>query len=666
MQPPISGRSRDKTFLPQTVMMTSSTGDKEYRRLILWLAACCVLTILAYLPGLSGPFLFDDISNLSPMGPWLAGDVNWQQVLLGNNSGIFGRPLAMLSFMFNALLFGGGPLSFKITNLFIHIGCGVLVFFLCRRLFRLDERVRGSAPWWALAIAAVWLLHPMQVSTVLYIVQRMAQLSAAFVLIALLCYVHGRALIESGRLRTAAGWLFVAFPVATLAAALCKENGVLAPLFAIVLELAYFRGARRPRLVNAFFVIFLLIPGVLVAGWYALQPQKILAGYAIRDFTFAERLLTEPRVLLDYLASLLLPRGASLGLYGDDFPLSTGWLTPISTVFAMAFWLGAAVGAWLLRRRSPTFCAGVFVFLAGHVMESSVFSLEIYFEHRNYLPSLGIFMAVAGLLEMGYARLRNHVDFEKFGSIAVVLLVLGLAVATHMRAWSWQSWGVLVSQAAAAHPDSMRAQMDMAALYIKSGQYDQARAMFAKLRSNTSLTARSVGAIYPVVLDCQILGAADPAHMANLRAIAGTRFGHYETQAIEMLVHQLDTGPCQGLSNAEFAAVLSNIASKAPQRKSVSMGTLHHMAADFYNRSGDSTRARDEAQAAWSTGTVDASAGRLLARLLIIAHDYDEAEHVIGEIRERTLSYDTRTREMTNALAAELLSARQTTATKAP
>jgi hypothetical protein len=645
--------------ISQPLLPAGQDASIWHRGPTFWLAVACLLTIVAYLPGLSGPFLLDDASNLDPLGAWLAGRTTWQHVVFGNTSGLFGRPLSMLSFMLDAALFGGGPLSFKITNLLIHLGCGTLIFLLCRGLFERDERLRTRAAWWALGIATIWLLHPIQASTVLYVVQRMAQLSAALVLIALMSYLRGRHLLESGHARAAVAWLFIAFPLATLAAALGKENGVLAPLFALILELAYFHGTRRPRAIDAFFLVFLLIPGVFVIGGYALHPEKILAGYQTRDFSFTQRVLTEPRVLLDYVKAILFPIGASPGLYGDDFPLSTGLLSPISTLLAIVFWIVVALYAWWLRRRNATFFAGVFLFLAGHVMESTVLPLEIYFEHRNYLPCIGLFMAVAGLSAMGYTHLRARENSQGTMRIAAVLLVLMLGISTHMRAWTWTSWPTIVLQAAASHPDSMRAQMDLAALFVKSGQPAQARTVFARLASSSSATARNIGAIYPVVLDCQIDGSVDSTHLDKLRAVAGNHLGNYEAGALSLLVQKLNSSSCNGLSNNDLAVLLSDFASKAPQNMSPAISTLHHMAADFFNRAGDLARARAEARIAWSNEGAGPSAGLLLAHLLTGAGEYAQAEQVLAEVRQRVPPGDSQTQTSLTAVATELQQARQ-------
>ncbi|HEX5953486.1 MAG TPA: hypothetical protein VFY94_09950, partial [Rhodanobacteraceae bacterium] len=81
------------------------------------------------------------------------------------------------------------------------------------------------------------------------------------------------------------------------------------------------------------FTITLFVPAVLGFLWLlrgALRPGA-LAG---RDFTLAQRLLTEPRVLVDYLHWTLFPNPLVLSLYHDEIAISTGLLTPWTTLGA--------------------------------------------------------------------------------------------------------------------------------------------------------------------------------------------------------------------------------------------------------------------------------------------------------------------------------------------
>jgi thioredoxin-like negative regulator of GroEL len=244
------------------------------------------------------------------------------------------------------------------------------------------------------------------------------------------------------------------------------------------------------------------------------------------------------------------------------------------------------------------------------------------------------------LLGLAWARLRARENLARVAKFAAIAVVALLAFGTHMRAWSWQTWSVIVTQGAATHPGSMRAQLDLAALFIKSGQADRAYGIFANLRASEFANARNVGAIDPVVLDCQTRGEVDPQHLAAMRAVAGQRLGTYEVTAVRMLVSQLDARPCAGLGDGEMAAMLRDIATRAPQDAATyPVSTLHHIAADFFARAGDMAAAREEARIAWDA-TRNPVVGLLFVRLLAATQQYDEAQAVLAEARERIPAWD--------------------------
>lgn len=207
-----------------------------------------VLVALVYFPGVDGPFLFDDAPNIiQPIQAWLRGDTGWHEIVFGNDSGLLHRPLSNLSFALNARIGGLVPLPFKVVNVGIHILCGVSVFVLLQRLLRRDVLLGRHSAAAAICVAAVWLLHPMHVSTVLYVVQRMAQLSALFTLLALIAFVYSRDALEGGLARQGALGLLLLVPALTVFAVLSKENGALVPLLCLVIEVVYYRRAEIGR-----------------------------------------------------------------------------------------------------------------------------------------------------------------------------------------------------------------------------------------------------------------------------------------------------------------------------------------------------------------------------------------------------------------------------------
>jgi hypothetical protein len=443
-------------------------------RAISGLLALLAMAYLAYQPGLSGGFLFDDFVNLDVIGATGPVD-NWPTFFRYVTSGTAdptGRPLALLSFLVDARDWPADPGPFLRSNLILHMLNGALLFALLRALaFWLDPQDR-RADAAALLGAGLWLLHPLFVSTTLYIVQREAMLPATFVLLGLLCYVRGRGLVARGNHRAGAAWMLLGIVGGTCLALLCKGNGVLLPLLAWVLEATILQHAPATTRSEApwsrrFRGLLLALPslGVLLyvcsflPSWNAWLPH--------RDWTVGQRMLTEPRVLVDYLNLLVVPRSISTGLYNDGYPVSTGLLQPLATLPCLLLVLLLSAAAWHFRRRHPALSAGLLFYFSGHLLESSAIPLELYFEHRNYLPAMLLFWPLA----RGICALPVGVRWR--GAIGVAALLL-FAVTTFQRATLWGQPRQLAELWARQNPASSRAQATVAMMDTSGGRPDLA------------------------------------------------------------------------------------------------------------------------------------------------------------------------------------------------
>lgn len=416
------------------------------------------LTVVLYAPGLNGPFLFDDhvhitqnrwvkIESLAPADLAQA----WHSSFSAFPSN---RPLAQLSFGINHALAGLDPWAFKATNLAIHLLTGVMVFVfvrLCARAVGGTPHDEQRAALIAAATAAAWLLHPLQVSTVLYTVQRMAQLSSLGLLVALSLYLHGRLRLAAGGRGIA--WMLAAAPVAALAF-LAKENAALLPLLLLVVEITLLRSlplGARPGLIRAIQLLYIALP-LLAAGVYlASHPQLIT--YEGRTFTLDERLLTQPRVLWFYLRLLLVPDLSAFGLFHDDFVLSSGWMEPWTTLPAILGLAGLFAAALWWRRRAPVFAFAVLFFLANHLLESTIIPLEMVFEHRNYLASVAPLMLIAWSIGHVAMPLR----LRRAAVLLGVLLLTAYLVIAGLRIGHWTSYQAVVLNNVERHPRSLRA-----------------------------------------------------------------------------------------------------------------------------------------------------------------------------------------------------------------
>ena len=222
------------------------------RRYPLLMIVAMLATAALYWSGLHGPFLLDDPFNFTVIDEWRRGEASLREAVFGHQSLLFARPLAMASFVANVALGGEQPFSYKLGNLLVHLLCGALIWQTMRRLLALDPRLKDMAAPVALVLTALWLVHPLHVSTVLYPVQRMAQLSTLFTVLALAVYLSARVCIADGRLQGAYLRLFLFFPLCVLAGLLSKQNAAVAPALCLIAELAYFsRTGPRCRMSRA-------------------------------------------------------------------------------------------------------------------------------------------------------------------------------------------------------------------------------------------------------------------------------------------------------------------------------------------------------------------------------------------------------------------------------
>jgi len=433
------------------------------------LLAILVFTAAIYAPGLRGPFAFDDFNNIVRNKNLVfdgSSVEDVRQALLSGIAGPLKRPISMLSFAANRTTTGLDPFGFKLTNLAIHLLNGLLVYSLVRRLLALREKHFGErfngAPIIAAAACALWLVHPAQLTSVLYVVQRMTSLSATFVFCGLLLYLSCRAQLLAGR-----PWLWrlwIGVPTMMLLGSLTKENGALLPVFALTIEycLLQFKSAPKRRVgsLAQFYLLFVALPVLAAVAYMVLNPEWLQKPQLARPYTVFERVLTESRVLFLYLKLLVFPSIADFALYYDDFRISRSLLDPPTTVLAVGTLTLLLTAALVLRRRTPWFAFAVLWFMAAHLLESTVIMLELVHVHRNYIAYLGPILAGS----VAVSRLPVAKS-SRIGPWAVVTLVLATGGITALRAQQWSNPSELAAYEVHHRPGSARANYDLGRLY---------------------------------------------------------------------------------------------------------------------------------------------------------------------------------------------------------
>jgi len=440
-----------------------------HHKFLLLTLLSAALSILIFASGLPGGFVFDDYPNivantniqLQSLAPAALSDA----VFNGQLSG-FTRVLPTLSFALDFWRGGMDPAVFKTTNIAIHALTAFAVAWLFRALLLISGITSRRAHWGALALALAWALHPLQVSSVLYVVQRIQILSTLFLVLALLVYLNARkAQIDgqSGRI----GWLLAGL-LAGIAFS-CKEDAIMFPAYTLALEMTVlnFAAANTPlaqRLRKGYALI--AIAGIVAYLLIVVPHFWSFDVYPGRNFSSWERLMTQARVLCIYLWEILLPLPNQMPFYYDWLQPSRGILQPWTTLPALLLIAALLTMAWRLRSRRPLFALGVFLFFFGHFVTSNVIGLELAFEHRNNFPLLGAVLAIGDLLTMIGSRVRIRAAITT--SMCLLVLTL-LTSATVVRAKSWDSRLNLALTSTKLAPKSLRAWNELCVAYFDLG-----------------------------------------------------------------------------------------------------------------------------------------------------------------------------------------------------
>jgi len=421
---------------------------------LLLFSALLIATYFAYIKGLPGVFILDDQLNLSPLEKYTQLDY-WDRFwlfLLEGNSGPTGRPISLASFYLNDTTWPSNPEGFTFTNILIHLFNGILVFWFTLKLSTYLKLTSLQQQVFAFISTSLWILHPFQVSTVLYIIQRMTELSALFTLSGLLFYLYGRERLAKHKI-SGSLLLFMGVGLSLLLSILSKENGILLVAFILAIEFFLLRPFDNipPKSFKIWLFPTVILPFTFVILYLGERAWQA-TGFDHRNFTFMQHLLTEPRVIFNYLQHILIPTIQGTGIFHDDFVVSKSLFDPLTTLPAILGILALIALMWALRKKAPLISFAIAWFFAGHLIESTVISLELYFEHRNYLPLLGFIMAVAYYLSRYFVLHQKAV----ISFVSVTLVIFVFLVSQNAKAWG--NPYLLVTQAFKAHPYSERAE----------------------------------------------------------------------------------------------------------------------------------------------------------------------------------------------------------------
>jgi len=443
------------------------------RRLVLppWgvLLLFALLGALLYGNTLEAPFVFDDeasirdnqnirLTRFSPAG----------LITAARDNPAPHRPLAYISFALNHMVHGDRLPGYHVVNIAVHVLTGFLLYLLVAGTLALPLfHGRFHRPdLLALFAALFWFANPLQTQSVTYVVQRMNSMAVMFYLLAMVLYLHARRRSEEGL----PAWPgFIGCAAAGLLALATKEIAATLPLMILLYEYFFIQDLDRGWLRRAlpWIAVLLILSAVTALVFLGPSPiARVADSYEFRDFTMSQRLLTQPHVVLDYLGLFALPLPARLNL-DHQVETSTALLSPPSTLPALLALVGLLAAALLLARRQRLVSFAILWFLGNLAIESSVIALEMMFEHRAYLPTMFIPLALLGLLWPLMESPRPLV-------IGLSVVTLLLAAMTWQRNETWSDpltlWGDVVQKS----PTKVRPLNNLSALLIDRGRADEA------------------------------------------------------------------------------------------------------------------------------------------------------------------------------------------------
>lgn len=590
----------------------------------LWLLL--VLIYFLYLPGQQGSFHFDDEINLRGLTQVQAGGSALTFSFSGE-AGALARPVALASFLLNLGDWPINPQGFLAVNILLHLLNGALLAWLGLRLLRLAHPNLGPrAAWIAVSSAGLWLLMPLLASTSLIIIQRMASLSATFVLGGLLIYLVGLSWEAAGRI-TKGRWLQVTgIGFGTLLATLSKENGALLPLYALILESTVLSGVvGLARWRHRRMWLLALAPLALLAY---LVTHISSASFAARDFTLLERLYTQPIILWDYLRLAFFPRSSAFLPFHDDYPIAQGLLDPPIAFIAILAWLILLGLALWQRKRWPWFALAVFWYLGGHLLESSALPLELYYEHRNYVPLMGPVLALAWLawsLTGTWLRIAPAL-------LGVYALMLAFVLWQTTSLWGQQ---LLAGEIwAIEHPHSPRAQQFLSQRYVLIGEQNTAYKVLSRAADQNP--QRVDLALQALQLSCE--AGREPEVIKDkervFSRIHDASFSNAALNSLSTLFELHEQEKCQSFKSDDLHRFLDLLLLNPKYQAGYSLSYLHHIKSRLYRAERSLSGTADHLEKAFEAHPNIETAVMMIGTL-ISAGLHDEALDFIDIAREQ-------------------------------
>ncbi len=570
-----------------------------FKRPFIYILLIVLLSLTAYSNTFTSSFQFDDDIFIVE-NPTIKD--------LGNFIGTPGqlknsRYISFLTFALNYRVHGLDVTGYHVVNLLIHIINALLIYLLVMLTFRTPflngSPLREQSRYMALLASLLFAVHPIQTQAVTYIWQRMASLATMFFLISLVTYIQfrlqtgvrashklcnpckaettGQAGIRVqekgtkaqkqqttengyGKLEAHGSWLkaiplYLISLISAVLAMKTKQIAFTLPLVIAMYEFFFFSGRMKKRLL--FLIPLLLTMLIIPLGLISVdQPlgeiigdvsekTRVQTGMSRLDYLF-----TEFRVIATYIRLIFLPINQNLDY---DYPVYTSFSDP--NVFLSFILLSSILlaGIYIFRRRRDSkshtrlISFGIFWFFITLSVESSVIPIvDVIFEHRMYLPSVGVSIALTTAIFMVMQRWKGAVSYM---TGALVIIIITLTGATYARNEVWKEQLSMYRDIVAKSPNNPRAHYGLGNAYMDNKSFDKAiehyrtairlKPDYYKAFGNLGFTYYLKGLIDPAIIYYQMTIRIKPDFPEVYRNIG---FAYFLKGNIDKAIEHLEFG----------------------------------------------------------------------------------------------------------------------------
>jgi protein O-mannosyl-transferase len=489
------------------------TKDNEFKLPINWnfpngkkyaftFISLLIILLAIYSNGFYGDWHFDDFANIVDNPYIQIKSFSWDNIkhcTYGLSQERPSRPLSYLSFAINYNWDGTNVFGYHLVNFIIHYLAAIFLFlfiFNTLKLPLLRERYEHISYPLAQLATFLWAINPVFVTSVTYIVQRMASMAGLFYIMSMYFYLKARTSEKS--LYSIVFFIFSS--LAGLAAILTKENAAILPVTILLFDLFLIQGVNKKNIKKYFKIAFLPLIIIVITAFIYIDFSAILDDYKIRDFSMLQRILTEPRVIIFYLSLLLYPINSRLTLL-YDIDVSSSLFQPWTTLPAILL-IAVTIGfAFYIAKKRPLISFCIIFYFLNHVIESSIFNLELIYEHRNYLPALLLFIPFAEFIiyVIDYFSYKKVIQFSCV--LGVIIIITGLGDITYRRNTIFSDDFTLWFDNNEKYPKLSRTHSNLGNSYIHRQQRDKAFTEYEK-----AMRLNNFGGVYALAIQEYNLG----------------------------------------------------------------------------------------------------------------------------------------------------------------